>query len=328
MMISNPTQINGTTWHLSKEGDACYFGGIQFEMLTRTGQILGVRIGPMEEDDISLEQLHPSTRLPREVLIGPFPEKINLVVSNLVYVEKTGLPPALLNKIKRLAAFQNPEFYKKQKLRLSTALTPRIICCAEEFSKYIGIPVGLLDELMELLNQAGIKLEINDKSFPGTDLKVIFNGKLSPIQEEAKLKILPFSRGIFVSPSGSGKTVVGISVIASRGINTLILVNRRPLMEQWRNQLANFLDLEPNKIGQIGGGKNKRTGLLDVAMLQSLFKNKQADELVAEYGQIIIDECHHLPAFTFEQVLKLAKAKYVLGLTATLTGAMDTSRSF
>ena len=108
---------------------------------------------------------------------------------------------------------------------------------------------------MELLKQAGIKPEIIDKSFSGTDLKVTFNGKLSPIQEEAKSKILPFNRGIFVSPSGSGKTVVGISVIASRGINTLILVNRRPLMEQWRNQLANFLDIEPDKIGQIGGGK-------------------------------------------------------------------------
>jgi superfamily II DNA or RNA helicase len=232
-------------------------------------------------------------------------------------VEKIGLPSALLNKIKRLAAFQNPDFYKKQKLRLSTALTPRIICCTEEFPKHLGIPLGLMDELHGLLTKIGIKPEIADKSFAGTELKVAFHGQLSPIQEEAASKILSHNRGVLVAPSGSGKTVVGISILASRGVNTLILVNRHPLMDQWRNQLSSFLEIDPAKIGQIGGGKNKRTGILDVAMLQSLFQNKQVSDLVAEYGQVIVDECHHLPAFTFEQVLRQAKARYVLGLTAT-----------
>jgi superfamily II DNA or RNA helicase len=165
--------------------------------------------------------------------------------------------------------------------------------------------------------QAGIKSETIDKSLPGIDLDVTFQGKLAPIQEDAISKILSYNRGVFVSPSGSGKTVVGISIIASRCVNTLVLVNRRPLMEQWRSQLANFLGLEMSQIGQIGGGKDKRTGLIDVAMFQSLFKNRQVNDIVAEYGQIIIDECHHLPAFTFEQVLKQVKARYVLGLTAT-----------
>jgi superfamily II DNA or RNA helicase len=282
---------------------------------TRTGQVLGVRLSPTEDDDSPWAI--PPSKLPLELLAGPFPDKVNLVVSNLIYVEKIGLPSSLLNKIKRLAAFQNPEFYKKQKLRLSTALTPRIVCCAEEFPKHLGIPLGLLDELNALLEKVGIRPEIADKSFSGTELKVAFHGQLSPVQEEAASKILSHNRGILVAPSGSGKTVVGISIIASRGVNTLILVNRRPLMDQWRNQLSSFLEIDPAKIGQIGGGKNKRTGLLDVAMLQSLFQNKQVSDLVAEYGQVIVDECHHLPAFTFEQVLRQAKARYVLGLTAT-----------
>jgi len=282
---------------------------------TRTGQVLGVRIGPTEDDDSPWAI--PPSKLPLELLVGPFPDKVNLVVSNLIYVEKIGLPSSLLNKIKRLAAFQNPEFYKKQKFRLSTALTPRIICCAEEFPKHLGIPLGLLDELYELLEKVGIKPVVTDKSISGKELKVAFHGQLSPVQKEAASKILPHKRGMLVAPSGSGKTVVGISIIASRGVNTLILVNRRPLMDQWRNQLSSFLEIDPAKIGQIGGGKNKRNGLLDVAMLQSLFQNKQVSDLVAEYGQVIVDECHHLPAFTFEQVLRQAKARYVLGLTAT-----------
>ena len=281
----------------------------------RTGQVLGVRIGPNEDDDSPWTV--PPSKVSRDIIAGPFPEKVMLVVSNLIYVEKAGLSPSLLNKIKRLAAFQNPEFYKKQKLRLSTAKTPRIICCAEDFPKHLGIPLGLLDELIELLRTLGIKSDIIDKSLSGTELKITFQGQLSTIQEEALTKIIPHNRGVLVAPSGSGKTVVGISIIASRSVNTLILVNRRPLMEQWRAQLANFLGINPKEIGQIGGGKEKRTGLLDVAMLQSLFKNKQVSDLVAEYGQIIIDEVHHLPAFTFEQVLRQAKARFVLGLTAT-----------
>jgi hypothetical protein len=282
---------------------------------TRTGQVLGVRFSQIE-DDATPWTATPS-KLPREVLAGPFPDKANLVLSNLIYVEKTDLPSPLLNKIKRLAAFQNPEFYKRQKLRLFTAQTPRIICCAEEFPKHLGIPLGLLDELLELLEKVGIKPEIDDKSFLGRELEVTFHGQLSPVQEEAVSKLLPHNRGILVAPSGSGKTVVGISIIASRGVNTLVLVNRRPLMEQWRNQLSSFLEIDPKEIGQIGGGKDNRTGLLDIAMLQSLFKNKEVSDLVAEYGQVIVDEVHHLPAFTFEQVLKQTKARFVLGLTAT-----------
>ena len=153
----------------------------------QTGQVLGVRFSPTEDDDSPWAI--PPSKSPTEVLTGPFPDKVNLVVSNLIYIEKVGLPSSLLNKIKRLAAFQNPESYKKQKLRLSTALTPRIICCAEEFPKHLGIPLGLMDELHALLTKVGIKPEVDDESFSGTKLKVTFRGQLSSIQEEAASKI-------------------------------------------------------------------------------------------------------------------------------------------
>ena len=130
-------------------------------------------------------------------------------------------------------------------------------------------------------------------------------------------ELLQHDIGLFVAPPGSGKTVVGINLIARRKRSTLVLVYRQPLMEQWRMQLAEFLNIEPNAVGQIGGGKNLRTGKIDVAMLQSLVRKGQVDPQVGQYGHIVVDECHHVPAFSFEQVLKHARARYVTGLTAT-----------
>jgi superfamily II DNA or RNA helicase len=238
-------------------------------------------------------------------------------MSNLIYVEKEGLSSSLLNRIKRLAAFQNPEFYKRQSLRLSTALTPRVISCAEEFPKHIGIPRGCLEELQKLLGSAGIELDVVDESFQGTKIDVSFHGQLTPAQKMAASDLIRRDNGVLVAPSGSGKTVVGIYIIAARRINTLVLVHRRPLLEQWRAQLTSFLQVDQTTIGQVGGGRSRQTGFIDVAMLQSLVRKGQVDDLVAEYGQVLVDECHHLPAVTFEQVLRQVKARYVISLTAT-----------
>ena len=281
-----------------------------------TGEVLGVRPGSVEEDNQPWN-MPPSKRLSDRLPIGPFPANVKLVTSNMVFVEKSGLSSSLLSRIKRLAAFQNPEFYKKQKMRLSTAMTPRVICCAEEFPQYYGIPRGCLGELQDLFEKVGIKVAISDKRFQGIPLQVEFHGQLSSTQQAATTGLLAHDDGILVAPAGSGKTVVGISMIAARKTNTLVLVHRRPLLEQWRTQLANFLEVDLKEIGQIGGGKDKRNGLLDVAMIQSLIRKGEVGDLVAEYGQVIVDECHHLPAVTFEQVLRQIKARYVLGLTAT-----------
>jgi superfamily II DNA or RNA helicase len=242
---------------------------------------------------------------------------VRAYLAQRVFVDTAGIPPALLNEIKRLAAFQNPEFYKKQNMRLSTATTPRVIACAEESAQHIGLPRGCLSDLQELLREHKVALRLEDRRCSGDTLPYAFQGALTPLQQEAATALLSHDIGVFVAPPGLGKTVVGTYIIAQRARTTLVLVHRRPLLDQWVAQLALFLGLEMKDIGQVGGGKRKPNGRLDVAMIQSLLRDNQVDDLVANYGHVVVDECHHLPAISFEKVLAEAKAKYVTGLTAT-----------
>jgi superfamily II DNA or RNA helicase len=241
------------------------------------------------------------------------------VLAQQLFVEKTGLPPALLDRINRLAAFQNPQFYEKQAMRLSTTLTPRIISCAEELAAHIGLPRGCRSQLEELLARHGVQLAVDDQRIDGEPLDLRFHGKLTNLQERAARALQAHDIGVFSAPPGTGKTVVGAHLIASRGRSTLVVVHRSQLVDQWRTQLALFLDLKPGDIGQIGAGKRKITGALDVAMIQSLTRRGKVDDIVATYGHVLVDECHHVPAVSFERAMREVRARYVAGLTATPT---------
>jgi len=245
------------------------------------------------------------------------PKKVKIVKGNLVYVEKKELPPALINRIIRLAAFQNPEFFKAQAMRLSTYGKPRIISCSEEFEHHIGLPRGILDSLLTLFSEHGINCEITDERNSGISIELNFQGELRPEQLEAGKKILKHDIGVLSLPTAFGKTVIAAWLLSKRKSNTLILVHRRQLLEQWLAQLSIFLNLPSKNIGQIGAGKNKPTKIVDIGIIQSLNRKGEINDIIAEYGHVIIDECHHVPAFSFESLLKQVKAKYVLGLTAT-----------
>jgi superfamily II DNA or RNA helicase len=284
----------------------------------RTDYIIGVRksvTNGQEDEDPWL--LPPSGRRADTLILGPIPEKVRIVQNNMIYIEKEGLPPAMINRMMRTAAFQNPEFYKAQAMRLPTFGKTRVIACAEDFPLYIGLPRGSLDEVQELLKAYNSKAELTDERFKGRTLDVSFKGELSPLQQLAAKSLLANDNGILSAATAFGKTVVAAWLIAARRVNTLVLVHRRQLMDQWKERLAAFLDLPPKSIGQVGGGIDKRTGIIDVGIIQSLNRKGEVKDLVAEYGQVIIDECHHLSAFSFEQVLKQVKARYVCGLTAT-----------
>ena len=250
-------------------------------------------------------------------LVGRVPAVIRVVRANLLFVEKAGLPDSLLDQIARLAAFENPEFYRAQAMRLPTWDKPRIISCAQEFDAHLALPRGCLDELREVIEGYDSKLDVTDERTQGAALLAGFSGTLRPEQRRAAKAILAHDDGILSAGTAFGKTVVAANVIATRGVSTLVLVHRRELMEQWRERLSTFLNASPESIGVIGGGKRKPSGAIDIAVLQSLVRKGVVDPIVAEYGQIIVDECHHVSAFSFEAVLRQARARYVLGLTAT-----------
>ena len=283
----------------------------------RRGRIVGVRL-PADEDDDEPWTASPSRRriVPVE---GELPDSLEVVLANEIYIAKDRLPPALRNRLLRLAAFQNPEFYRAQAMRLSTYGRPRVICCAEEHSGHIALPRGCLDDVRQLLDELNIAVVVRDQRCPGEPLDMTFHGALRSEQQRAAEALLADETGVLAATTAFGKTVIAAWLIAERRVNTLVLVHRRQLLEQWIDRLSTFLNLPGNTIGRIGAGRNKPTGRLDVGVIQSMVRKGVVDDRVGGYGQLIVDECHHLSAHSFEQVARRAKARFVLGLSATVT---------
>ena len=283
------------------------------------GKVIDVRLVPEGDEEEATPWMAPPSRRRKDTPIaGPLPKTLELTLANQIYIGKEVLPPALRNRLIRLAAFQNPEFYKAQAMRLSTYDKPRIIACAEDHPKHIGLPRGCLDDLLQTLSGLNIKTVVRDQRNPGQPLEATFQGELRPEQIVAAQAMLAQDTGVLAATTAFGKTVVAAWLIAKRGVNTLVLVHRRQLQQQWIERLSTFLGMPVRVIGRIGGGRNKPTGLLDVGVTQSLVRNGVVDDLVGNYGHLIVDECHHLSAQSFEQVARQAKAKFVTGLSATV----------
>ena len=207
-----------------------------------SGQIIGVKLPSTEEDDEPWTAL-PSRRRKEPPMEGELPGSVEVVLGNQVYIDRTMLPPALVNRITRLAAFQNPEFYAAQAMRLPTFGKPRIISCAELFPKHIALPRGCLDDLLNLLRNTGIATTLRDERQQGRPLGTRFLGELTPEQEEAAAALLPHETGVLAATTAFGKTVIAARMIAARDRNTLVLVHRRQLLDQWVARLQAFLDI-------------------------------------------------------------------------------------
>lgn len=281
------------------------------------GQAIGGGVPVAEKEDWGELNMQSSRRKPKISMDGQPPRLVRVVLGEQLLVERHGVPSELIHRIKLLATFQNPEFYQKQAMRLSVALTPRVISCAEDQSGHIGLPRGCQPQLEELLGEHGVELVVEDQRIDGEPLEAGFHGTLTDVQEASARALLSHDIGVLVAPPGSGKTVVGTDLVAERGRSTLILVHRTQLLDQWRTQLSVFLGMKKSAIGQIGGGRRRATGSLDVAMMQSLVRGGEVDDTVTRYGHVIVDECHHVPAVSFEKLLGRVRARYITGLTAT-----------
>ena len=261
-----------------------------------------------------------------------FISDIVITRSNMLYVPLNQLSSKVLNHIRRIASFRNPEFYSKQALRLSTYSTPRIISCAELTEDYLALPRGCEDAVITLFKEKGVSYRINDKTNHGRIISVHFNGDLHDNQRDSVEALASNNTGVLSATTAFGKTVAAIGLIAKHGINTLILVHTKALLNQWEKRLEQFLiinDVPENKesthrrkkdlspIGTLSSSGNKLHGIIDIALMQSCVTNNEVKSFVKDYGLVIVDECHHVSALNFEQVLKSVNARYVYGLTAT-----------
>lgn len=290
-------------------------------------------LGKLRTDNNQAVKPWEATNIKEKITKSDFPNTIDVVKANMLYIEKEGFSNRALNVVKRLASFRNSDFYKAQAMRISTYGKPRIISLCDEISGYICIPRGCEIDLVNLSKEYQIPIECKDKRFYQKSIDVEFIGKLRDEQEEPVKEMLQFDNGVLSATTAFGKTVIGAKLIAERKKNTLVLVHTRQLLEQWKERLGEFLKINEilpkeetkkrgrkkkiSRIGQIGAGKNNPSGIIDIAIMQSVVTGDEVKDFIKEYGMVIVDECHHVPAFSFEQIMKNINAKYVYGLTAT-----------
>ncbi len=297
------------------------------------GHELGVLKIDEEEEEEKPWETHKNQIVLQKI---DFPKQLDIVKANMLFIPKAAISQKALNRLKRLASFKNPMFYRQQAMRLSTYGYDRIISCADETKEYLCLPRGCEPQLSRELEALGIEVQFIDKTFSGKNIDVKFNGQLRDEQPLALKALLQHDDGILSGTTAFGKTIVAIKLIAERKVNTLILVDKVSLLSQWKEKLSEFLVInEPlpeqliattkkrgrkkkiEIIGQLGGGKNTLNGIIDIAVMQSLSRQGEVKECVKNYGMIIADECHHAAAFTYEQILKTVQVKYIYGLTAT-----------
>ena len=272
------------------------------------------------------------TPLPQNITQEDFQAKVEIIKADKLYIPLKAVSAKVLNHLKRIAAFKNPEFYSKQALRLSTYAIPRIISCFDITNEYLAMPRGCEDATLSFLNDNAVTYTIIDKTNHGNKISVSFQGEEREEQLEAINALLPYTNGILHATTAFGKTVTAAAIIARKKVNTLILVHSKALLKQWHDRLTEFLNIdypqheEKNKrgrrkvfspIGCFDSSGNTLHGIIDIALIQSCLDEDGVKPFVQDYGLVIVDECHHVSSITFEQVLMSIKAHTIYGLTAT-----------
>ena len=272
------------------------------------------------------------TPLPQNITQEDFHAKVEIIKADKLYIPLKAVSAKVLNHLKRIAAFKNPEFYNKQALRLSTYAIPRIISCFDITNEYLAMPRGCEDATRSFLNDNAVTYTIIDKTNHGNKISVSFQGEEREEQLEAINALLPYTNGILHATTAFGKTVTAAAIIARKKVNTLILVHSKALLKQWHDRLTEFLNIDYPKheeknrrgrrkvfspIGCFDSSGNTLHGIIDIALILSCLDEDGVKPFVQDYGMVIVDECHHVSSITFEQVLRSIKAHTIYGLTAT-----------
>lgn len=267
------------------------------------------------------------TPIPQDISKGDFYSEIEITKADKIYIPLKAVSAKVLNHLKRIASFKNPEFYSKQALRLSTYSTPRIISCFDITDDYLAMPRGCEDAILSFLNENGVKYNIVDETNHGTPISVSFQGKEREEQLAAINALLMHSNGVLHATTAFGKTVTAAAIIARKKVNTLILVHSKALLAQWHERLTKFLSIDyveppvPKKrgrhkkfspIGCLDSTDNSLHGIVDIALIQSCLDGDSVKPIVENYGMVIVDECHHVSSVTFENVLKGVKAHTIM----------------
>lgn len=251
--------------------------------------------------------------------------EMHIVLGDGIYVDTLNLMPRLQNQVRSMAAFDNPVFYKNRRLGYSNYYNFSAVYMGKDTEGYICIPRGLYDNLIASCKKAGIEYEVTDHREKGRPIRVSFKGDLKTQQDLAAQRLLAYDHGILSAATAFGKTVVCSYLIAQRKVNTLILLHSKDLLEQWVDELNKFLtiDEEPpvyktkggrekrrnSAIGILHGSKNTLTGLIDVAMVGSIYSKGKFNELINSYGMVLMDECHHCGSNTSVEVMKKVNAR-------------------
>lgn len=296
----------------------------QFEILKNTKKIstsyldeLFKKMSTDKENGLFGEEIKKYKLLPND-----FNETITIDIENEIKLTKKQFTNKVLKYFMRMSSFLNQKYFKNQASRVSVYNVPKIISLYKIDDDYLYLPRGLFDQIIDLVKNLKIKYIINDKRIKGDNINVSFNGTLKEEQKLGLNQLLNKDNGIFVAPTGFGKTVVATALISNLKVNTLILVNNNNLCNQWNERLKKFLNLNyetntENKIGIIHSKLKEITNKIDIALIQSLASSDELRNSMNKYGLIIFDEVHHLAAVSYEKVMRSFSAKYIYGFTAT-----------
>ena len=268
-----------------------------------------------KEQIYSFAQVLKPQNIQRDLKSVDFPQNsIDIVLDSGINFPIQSLSKSFISKLKSFASFENPQIKLLLSLRKPLYNTPKYLKGYEESSEFLTLPRGLKEKLFEYLNYNLVKYKIIDnRVFENIETKkILFT--LRAEQEDAIKEILKYDSSICVAPPGFGKTLIGAKIFEQRAVKTLIIVNKNMLLDQWISRFVDYFGYKKSDIGFLGKSQNRLNGNIDIATMQSL---NNIPELVENYTQVIVDECHHIPALTFEQIVKNFKGKYILGLSAT-----------